>query len=382
MNRFVYLDNNATTKVSESIRNMLNDYLDLQFGNPSSLYQHGVKIKQKIVESRESCAKLLNCSSKNLIFTSGGSESNCSAFNSAVHQNSNKKKIVTTKVEHSSILEYCKLLEKQGYEIVYLNVDENCNLDCKQLEKVIDNNTCLVSIQLVNNEVGTIVLNDDVLKEIKHLREKYNFLFHVDCVQGLGKMMIDTAKYDADFMSFSGHKIHCPKGIGLLYVKDCASFVPLIAGHQEFNHRGGTENVLGIIALGESCEYILQNFNDITSKIKETHDYLEKCLRKIKGVVVNCEKTQRVFNTTSISFDFYDGNQMMFALEKYGICVSTGSACNSESSEPSYVLISMGIKYPQNTIRVSIDENTTISQINYFIEHLKEIKEKRNASDY
>ena len=192
-------------------------------------------------------------------------------------------------------------------------------------------------------------------------------------MQGLGKIDINTNTYNADFMSFSGHKIHCPKGIGLLYIKDTKQFTPLIAGHQEFNLRGGTENVLGIVAIGESCKYINENFVEIQTKIKEINNYLEQQLSTIKDITINCKMTTRIPNTTSITFNSIAGNQMMFKLENVGICVSTGSACNSESSEPSYVLTSMGINNPQNTIRISVDENTTKSQIDYFINHLKDI---------
>ena len=373
MNRFVYLDNNATTKIATNIKEKLQPYLDLQYGNPSSIYSHGVKVRKAVEEARKNCAKLINCNPNNLIFTSGGSESNCSAFNSAINQYPNKKKIITTKVEHSSILEYCELLKKRGYEIVYLDVDKNCNIDFKQLERELNNNTCLVSIQLANNELGTILMTDDVIEKINVLRHNYNFLLHIDCVQGLGKIDIDILKFNADYMSFSGHKIHCPKGIGLLYIKDTKQFTPLIAGHQEFNLRGGTENVLGIISIGESCRYIKENFTDIKRKLIEMNKYLEGQLKIIEGVNINCRNVTRIPNTTSVTFNNYNGNQMMFKLESQGVCVSTGSACNSVSSEPSYVLTSMGIYNPQNTIRISIDENTTTSQIDYFINCLKEI---------
>lgn len=375
MNRFVYLDNNATTKISPQVREKMLPYLDLQFGNPSSTYQHGVKVKQAITEARKNCASLINCNEKNIIFTSGGSEGNCSAFNSAINQYPNKKKIITTKVEHSSILEYCEILVKRGYEIVYLDVDENCNINTKQLEKEINANTCLVSIQYANNEVGSILITDSILEKIAELKNLFSFVFHADCVQGLGKTEIDTNKINADIMSFSGHKIHCPKGKGFLFVKQPEKFTPLIAGHQEFGLRGGTENVLGIIALGESCKHIKAHFNSNLERIKYTNNYLEKAVKCIRNCKINCQNTQRIPNTTSITFNNFNGNKMMFKLENYGICVSTGSACNSENSEPSYVLTSIGLHNPQNTIRISIDENITLSDIDYFIEKLKIILE-------
>ena len=375
MNRFVYLDNNATTKIATTVKEKIQSYLDLQYGNPSSIYNHGVKVRKAVEDARINCAKLIKCNHKNLIFTSGGSESNATAFNSAINQYPNKKKIVTTRVEHSSILEYCDLLKNKGYQINYLDVDINCNINLKQLEAMIDDDTCIVSIQFANNEVGTIVLTDEAIKVINKLKQKFDFVFHIDCVQGLGKTLIDINKYGADFISFSGHKIHCPKGIGLLYIKDTKNFTPLITGHQEFNLRGGTENVVGIVAIGESCNYINTNFDEMQQKIKDVNEYLESKLKEVKGCTINCKDIKRIPNTTSITFDNFNGNKMLFALENKGICVSTGSACNSESSEPSYVLTSMGIKKPQNTIRVSIDENTSISQIDYFINHLKDILE-------
>jgi len=372
MNRFVYLDNNATTKLSERVREKLLPYLDLQFGNPSSIYAHGTKVRKAVEDSRFLCSSLVGCASSNLIFTSGGSESNCTAFNSALNQFPNRKKIITTKVEHSSILEYCSMLEKRDFEIVYLDVDENCNIDLKQLENAVDGNTALLSIQYANNEVGTILLTDKVLKVVEKLKKKYGFLFHVDAVQALGKCEFELSKTNADFVSFSGHKIHCPKGIGMLFVKDTKNFVPLIAGHQEFGLRGGTENVLGIVALGCACEYIKFDLSSIEKKLNEINLYLEEKLKRINGLTINCQKVKRIPNTTSITFDEMSGNKLLLKLDKSGICVSTGSACNSESSEPSYVLTSMGIKNPQNTIRISVDENTTKSQIDYFVDNLKD----------
>lgn len=372
MNRFVYLDNNATTKLSEKVRESVLPYLDLQFGNPSSVYVHGTKVRKAVDDARFRCANLVGCKPQNLIFTSGGSESNCSAFNSAISQMPERKKIVTTKVEHSSILECCKMLEKRGFEVVYLDVDKNCNLDAKQLEREVDENTALLSVQFANNEVGTILLTDAILKKIEKLKKKHGFLFHVDGVQALGKCEIDLSKTDVDFASFSGHKIHCPKGIGLLYVKDTQNFVPLIAGHQEGGLRGGTENVVGIVAMGTACEFMRFEIPKLRANLLEMRNYLEGELKKIGSLVINCEKVDRIPNTTSVTFDEISGNKLMLKLDSRGVCVSTGSACNSESSQPSYVLTSMGIENPQNTIRISIDENTTKSQIDYFIASLKD----------
>ncbi len=382
MNRFVYLDNNATTKISSFILEKIEPYLKNLYGNPSSIYQHGIKIKNKVEEARKHCSQFIGCNSSNIIFNSGGSEGNISAFNSAINKYPFKKKIITTKIEHSSILEYCKFLESKGYSITYLNIDENCNVDINQLKEEVDNNVCLISIQFANNEVGSVLLNEDVLSTIKSLKNSYEFDFHSDCVQGLGKLKIETQSIGADNLTFSGHKLHCPKGIGFMYVKDTKNFTPLIFGHQENGLRGGTENVLGIIALGESCKIISENFEKVTQNLLINHNYLESSIKKIKRVKINCENSKRVSTTTSLSFDNIEGNSLLLQLEKEGICVSTGSACNSVSSEPSHVLKAINCKYPENTIRISISNETTISEIDYFIEKLnKIIKGEKYASN-
>ncbi len=373
MNRFVYLDNNATTKVSDEVKSKVLPFLDLQFGNPSSLYQHGAKIKKEIEAARKNCAQLIGCKEENILFTSSGSEANCAAINSAIWQFPNKKKIITSKVEHSSILEYCKMLEARGFEVVLLDVDENCQINLQQLAKELDKNTAIVSIQFANNEVGAILQTAKLLKIIKEKKKLFDFVYHVDCVQALGKTDLKVNKLSADFASFSGHKIHAPKGIGMLFVKQPSKFVPLVAGHQERNLRGGTENVVGIIAMGEACRLIVEGLKDNVEKLRKIQQFLEEELQKLGGIKINCQKAKRLPNTTSINFEGFEGNKLMFQLEKFGICVSTGSACNSESSKPSYVLTSMGLRNPQNTIRVSIDENTSVSQIEYFIKNLKEV---------
>lgn len=371
MNRFVYLDNNATTKLSERVREKITPYLNLQFGNPSNLYNFGKQVKQEINLAREEIAKFINCKSDDIIFTSGGSEGNCAAINSAIRQYPNKKKIITTKVEHASILEYCKLLERQGYNIVYLDVDSKGQLGLQSLEKELDENVACVSTQFANNETGIIFDIDKIKNIIEKKKKLYNFVWHIDCVQALAKIPLDMQTLNADICSFSGHKIHAPKGCGFMYVKQPNTFVPLIAGHQENNLRGGTENVIGILAMGESIKEISENFDKNLNIIINLHSYLEEELEKIKGISINGKKSPRLQNTTSAVFENKNGNELMFALERYGICVSTGSACNSQSSEPSYVLKAMNLTKPENVVRISISEMTTKSQIDYFVENLK-----------
>ena len=370
MNRFVYLDNNATTKLSERVKEKIKPYLDLQFGNPSNLYNFGKQVKQEINNAREEVAKFINCKAENIIFTSGGSEGNCAAINSAIKQLPNKKKIITTKVEHASILEYCKLLEKQGYNVVYLNVNNKGELDLGSLEKELDENVACVSIQFANNETGIIFDIEKIKKIIEAKKKQFDFVWHMDCVQALSKVPLDMQMLNADICSFSGHKIHAPKGCGFMYIKQPNTFIPLIAGHQENNLRGGTENVIGILAIGESIKEIRENFDKNLNTMIKIHGYLEEELEKIKCITINAKSSPRLQNTTSITFSNTNGNEIMFALERYGICVSTGSACNSQSSEPSYVLRAMNLTKPENVVRISINEITTKSQIDYFIENL------------
>ena len=371
MNRFVYLDNNATTKLSERVKEKIKPYLDLQFGNPSNLYNFGKQVKQEINNAREEVAKFINCKPENIVFTSGGSEGNCAAINSAIKQFPNKNKIITTKVEHASILEYCKMLEKQGYEVVYLNVNNKGELDLVSLERELDQNVTCVSTQFANNETGIIFDIEKIKGIIEKKKKEYDFVWHIDCVQALSKIPLDMQELNADICTFSGHKIHAPKGCGFMYIKQPNTFIPLIAGHQENNLRGGTENVIGIIAIGESIKEISENFEKNLNSMVNIHGYLEEELEKIKGITINAKVSPRLQNTTSITVENTNGNEVMFALERYGICVSTGSACNSQSSEPSYVLRAMNLTKPENVVRISINEMTTKSQIDYFIENLK-----------
>ena len=371
MNRFVYLDNNSTTKLSQNVKDKIMPYLDLQFGNPSNIYNFGKQVKQEIDNAREEISKFINCKSENIVFTSGGSEGNCAAINSAIKQFSNKKKIITTKVEHASILEYCKLLEKQGYYVVYLNVNKKGELDLLSLEKELDQNVACVSTQFANNETGIIFDIEKIRAIIESKRRLYNFVWHIDCVQALSKISLDMQVLNADICTFSGHKIHAPKGVGFMYIKQTNTFIPLIAGHQENNLRGGTENVIGILAIGESIKETRENFDKNLNTMKNIHGYLEEELEKIQGITINAKTSPRLQNTTSITFENINGNVVMFALERYGICVSTGSACNSQSSEPSYVLKAMNMTRPENVVRISINEMTTKPQIDYFIENLK-----------
>ena len=271
MNQKIYLDNNATTQIDEKVFNAMLPYLKEEYGNPSSTYSFGKNIKDEIDKSRDNVARLLNSNPENIIFTSGGSESNVTAIMSSIKINPNKKHIITTKVEHASILEMMNYLEKQGYSITFLNVDNNGRLDLNELKESITDNTCLISAMMANNEIGNIY----PIKEISKIAHENDIIFHCDAVQAVGKIKIDVLALDVDLLSISGHKINAPKGIGVLYIKDSERFTPLIFGHQEKNRRGGTENVPYIIGLGKAAELIINdNFNK-EKEIEDLRNYME-----------------------------------------------------------------------------------------------------------
>ena len=271
MNSTIYLDNNATTKCDEEVLNVMLPYLKNQYGNPSSTYSFGKDVKEEITKSRKKVAELLNANDDEIIFTSCASESNVTAIMNAVRNYPNKKHIITTKVEHASIMETMKYLETIGYNITYLSVDSLGRIDLKKLEASITNDTCLISIMMANNEIGNIY----PIKEIGNIAKKHKILFHCDSVQAVGKIKIDVKDMNIDTLSLSGHKINAQKGIGVLYIKNGIPYTPLIFGHQEKNRRGGTENVAYIIGLGKAVELIINDNYKSNSNLRELRDYME-----------------------------------------------------------------------------------------------------------
>ena len=367
MNREIYFDNNATTKVDETVLNEMLPYLREQYGNPSSTYSFGKNIKDKITTIRKNIAKLINADYKEIIFTSCASESNTTAIMNAIKTNPTKNHIITTKVEHASILETCKYLESIGYKITYLNVDSNGRLDLNELRNSITNNTLLISIMMANNELGNIY----PIKEIGKIAKENNILFHCDAVQAIGKVNIDVKDMNIDTLSLSGHKIHAPKGIGVLYVRNDIELHPLIFGHQENNRRGGTENVPYIIGLGKAIENIL-NDNETNINIKKLRDKLEyDILTNVEDVMIYGDKDSRLPNTSSIAFKGVNAEELLLMLESFNIYVSTGSACNSELAEPSHVLTACNADLENySPIRISLSKYNTEEEINFFIKRL------------
>ena len=368
MNQKIYLDNNATTRIDDEVLSAMLPYLKEEFGNPSSTYSFGKNVKDEINKARGNIARLLNADIDNIVFTSCGSESNVSAIMSAIKVNPNKKHIITTKVEHASIIETMKYLENQGYTITYLNVDSNGRLDLSELSDSIESDTCLISVMMANNEIGNIY----PIKEIAKIAHEHSIIFHCDAVQALGKIKIDVKDLDVDLLSLSGHKINAPKGIGALYIKDSSIFTPLIFGHQEKNRRGGTENVPYIIGLGKAAELI--NIDGFTKEkeIENLRNYMEgEIKRNIEDVVIYGDLENRTPNTSSIAFKGVKADELMLVLESFNVFVSTGSACNSELSIPSHVLTACGADLDNySPIRVSLGKYNTKEEINEFIKRL------------
>lgn len=368
MREKIYFDNNATTRVDDEVINAMIPYFKDLYGNPSSIYSFGKDIKKKIEDARISVASLINAKSSEIVFTSCASESNSTAILSAIKTNLNKKHIITTKIEHASVLETMKYLEKNGYNITYLSVDKQGNLDLNELENAIADDTILISVMYANNEIGNIY----PIKEIGDIAKKHNILFHSDGVQALGKIKIDLNDINVDMMSFSGHKIYAPKGIGVLYVRDGIPFNKLIFGHQEKERRGGTENVPYIIGLGKACEIINNDNYKINNYIKELRDRLEHGIKdNIKDYHIYGDFNARLDNTLNIGFKGIKGEELILMLEAYNIYVSNGSACNSESAEPSHVLIACNADLENySPIRISLGKYNNSDEIDYFVKRL------------
>jgi cysteine desulfurase len=368
MNSKIYLDNNATTKCDDEVLNAMLPYLKEQYGNPSSTYFFGKEVKEEISKARRNIAKLLNANENEIVFTSCASESNVSAIMNAIRIYPEKKHIITTKVEHASIMETMKYLESIGYDITYLSVDTFGRINLDELESSICENTCLISVMMANNEIGNIY----PIKEIGNLAKKHHVLFHCDAVQAVGKVKIDVKEMNVDTLSLSGHKIHAPKGIGVLYIKNHIPFIPFIFGHQENNRRGGTENVPYIIGLGKAVELILNDNYELNSKLRQLRDYMENQIKSnICDVVIYGDLENRLPNTSSIAFKNVKADELLLMLESFDIFISTGSACNSMTTLPSHVLTACHADLENySPIRISLGKYNTKEEIDTFVKRL------------
>ena len=368
MDKKIYFDNNSTTKCENEVLSAMLPYLEEEYGNPSSIYSFGKNVKEKITEARKYVADLLNANLNEIIFTSCASESNVTAIMNAVKNNPDKKHIITTKLEHASVLETMKYLEKIGYQITYLTIDEQGRINIEELKDAINENTCLINIMMANNEIGNIY----PIKEIGKIAKENNILFHCDAVQAVGKIKIDVKEMNVDTLSLSGHKIHAPKGIGVLYVRECIPYIPLIFGHQEGNKRGGTENVPYIIGLGKAAKLIIDDNNKVNERLEYLRDKLEKQIKdNINDVIIYGDIENRLPNTSNIAFKGVNDNELLLLLESFNIYVSTGSACNSEIAEPSHVLTACKADLDNySPIRISLDKYNTEEEVDTFVKRI------------
>ena len=336
----IYLDNSATTKTDEEVVKAMLPYLSQSYGNPSSIYKLGRENRKVVEEARDQVAKVLHCETNEIYFTAGGSESDNTAIRGIAHSYQSKgNHIITSKIEHPAVLETCKQLEKEGFEVTYLGVDENGIINLEELKKAIKPTTTLITIMFANNEIGTI----EPIKQIGEIAKENNVFFHTDAVQAVGSIKIDVKELNIDALSLSAHKFYGPKGIGALYVRKGVKFDKFIqGGHQERNKRAGTENVPGIVGLGKAIEMAYENLEEHNQKIAELRDYYVKQVeKKIPYIKINGDRENRLPGNSNISFRFIEGEGLLLNLDLKGICASSGSACTSGSLDPSHVLLAI-----------------------------------------
>ncbi len=369
----IYFDNNATTKVAEEVFEEMQPLFCRLYGNPSSMHTFGGQVGHNIRIAREQVAGLLGCDPSEIIFTSCGTESDNTAIKGTLAAMPNRRKIITSRVEHPAVLSVCRDLENYGYAVVEISVDKLGRLDFAELEKQIDDNTALVTIMYANNETGVIF----PIEKIAELTKSKGVIFHTDAVQAVGKIPFDLSKSSIDLLSISGHKLHAPKGVGVLYVRKGTRVAPfMLGGHQEGGRRAGTENVPGIVGLGKACELAAEYIDDENKRVKYLRDKLETALLKnCPGAKINGDTENRLPNTTNISFEFIEGEAILLLLDKYGICASSGSACTSGSLEPSHVLRAMGVPFTfaHGSVRFSLSRYNTEEEVDYTIEKMPEI---------
>ena len=369
----VYFDNNATTKVAEEVLEEIKPLFCDLYGNPSSMHAFGGQIGRRIRRSREQVAGLLGCEPSEIVFTGCGTESDNTAIKGTLAAAPNRRTVITTRVEHPAVLTVCRELENHGYTVIELSVDRQGRLDMDELQEYLDDDTALVTIMYANNETGTVF----PIEEIAELVTSKGAVFHTDAVQAVGKIPLNLSKSNIDLLSLSGHKLHAPKGVGVLYVRKGTRLSPfMLGGHQEAGRRAGTENVPGIVGLGKACELAAEKFEAENSKVKALRDKLEQTiLQKCPDCRLNGDPDNRLPNTANISFEYIEGEAILLMLDKYGICASSGSACTSGSLEPSHVLRAMGVPFTaaHGSIRFSLSRYNTEEEVDYTIEKLPPI---------
>lgn len=371
--KIIYVDNNATTQVAPEVLKEMLPYFTESYGNPSSIHSFGGNLSYKLKEARAKLAVFLGAEPEEIIFTSCGTESDNTAIRAAISSNPDKKHIITSRVEHPAIKNLYEYLSKEGYRVTFVPVDAKGNLDLDFLYKSLSDDTAVVSIMWANNETGVIF----PIEEIVAVIEERGIVFHTDAVQAVGKIPVDVNKVNVDMLSISGHKIHAPKGIGAPYLRRGTKFNPfLIGGHQEKGRRGGTENVASIIGLGRAAELAADNLEVESGMVRFLRDKLEnEILKRVPNSMVNGDRENRLPNTTSLGFEFVEGEAILLMMNEFGICASSGSACTSGSLEPSHVLRAMGVPFTaaHGSIRFSLSVYNTEEEIDYIIEKLPPI---------
>lgn len=374
MSKLIYLDNAATTAVYPEVVDAMLPYFTQYYGNPSAIYSFANESGKAVAKTRESLAKVLGAKPEEIYFTGGGSESDNWALKATAEAYATKgKHIITTKIEHHAILHTCEYLEKRGFEVTYLDVDENGFVKLDELEKAIREDTILISVMAANNEIGTI----QPLYEIGQIAKKHKILFHTDAVQAFAHIKIDVDEMNIDMLSASGHKINGPKGIGLMYIRKGVKIRSFIhGGAQERQRRAGTHNVPGIVGFGAAAEIAMKNMDADIKYESELRDYLiDRVMNEIPYTKLNGDKVKRLPNNANFCFRFIEGESMLILLDQNGICGSSGSACTSGSLDPSHVLLAIGLPHEiaHGSLRLTLSKETTKEDIDFTVDKLKEI---------
>jgi cysteine desulfurase len=372
----IYLDNNATTRVDPAVVEEMMPYLTELYGNPSSGYRFGAQVGEALDTARQRVATLLGCEQTEILFTSCGTESTNAAINSALQMDRDRQHIVTTRVEHSATLKHCETLAKRGHEVTWLGVDSNGQIDLAELERAIRPDTAIVTVMWANNETGVLF----PMEEIAALVRKKGALFHTDAVQAIGKIPLRISELPINFLSLSGHKLHCPKGVGVLYVNKRTRFQPyLIGGGQENGKRAGTQNVASIVALGKACELAGEFMVHEATEVRALRDEFESgVLSRIPGSEVNGDRDHRLPNTSNLAFADVDSEAVLMLLDQRGICCSSGSACTTGSIHASHVLKAMGFSdtRARSSLRFSFSRFNTRDEVGTALNALQQVVEK------
>ena len=373
-----YFDNAATTPVREEVVKEMLPFFGVEYGNASVMYSLGRNAKKAMKRARERVARAIKADINEIYFTSCGSESDNLAIKGFAYENKSKgNHIITSKIEHHAVLDSCKTLEKQGFKVTYLNVDDKGKINLEELVNSITNQTILITIMFANNEIGTI----EPIEEIAKIAKEKNIVFHTDAVQAIGNVKIDVKQMNIDMLSLSGHKFYAPKGVGALYVKNGINFKKLQdGGEQEYNKRAGTENVAEIVGLGKAIELIYNDYDEYNRKlITLRNHYIDRVKNEISNCKVNGDLINRLPGNANVSFKNVNGSELLFELDKYGICASAGSACSTSNPAPSHVLTAIGLdkNYIGGTLRVSFGRDNTMEDVDFLVNRLKEFVDKK-----